>query len=122
MSCSQRRSSLGAVTSGARVSAPPYSSWISASWEAGSCSGSPPARISAELARLSGAEGRIPSDATFAGAPTRRAAQDTAHIAHGTAARAPFPPAENALFGSIFDFLKNTPRADLSGFEVPRGA
>ena len=39
------------------------------------------------------------------------------------AKRAPLsPPAENALFGSIFDFLKNTSRADLSGFEVPRGA
>ena len=33
------------------------------------------------------------------------------------------PCTENALFfGSIFDFLKNTPQADLSGCEVPPGA
>ena len=30
--------------------------------------------------------------------------------------------AENTLFGWIFDFLKNTPQADLSGFEVPPSA
>ena len=48
---------------------------------------------------------------------------ETSRICDPQAARAPFPPpAENALFGSIFDFLKNTPQADLSGFEVPPGA
>ena len=30
--------------------------------------------------------------------------------------------AENALFGSVFDFLKNIPQADLSGFKAPPGA
>ena len=29
---------------------------------------------------------------------------------------------KNALFGSIFDFLKNAPKGDLSGFEVPQSA
>ena len=48
---------------------------------------------------------------------------ETSRICDPQAARGPLsPPAENALFGSIFDFLKNTPQADLSGFEVPPGA
>ena len=48
---------------------------------------------------------------------------ETSRICAPRAARGPLsPPAENALFGSIFDFLKNTPQADLSGFEVPPGA
>ena len=54
--------------------------------------------------------------------PKNLAEQANPTASRPQAARAPFPPpAENALFGSIFDFLKNTPQADLSGFEVPPG-
>ena len=43
---------------------------------------------------------------------------EASRICDSQAASAPFPPpAENALLGSVFDFLENTPPANLSASE-----